>query len=77
MIPQTMTPNIRTQLINAVNLNGLTSASKHLDRLRSEIDMLKCSKANGGQHMVRHTLIRKITAQRYRELRNTWNMLTS
>ena len=72
-----ITPKISTQLINAVNLNGLMAGSYHVDRLRSEIDHAKCLKSNNGLHLVRNSLIRKITAQRYRELRRTWNMLTS
>jgi len=70
-------PRIRTQLIQALNKDGFTAASYHLDRLRAEIDHAKCAKANEGMHLVRGSLIRKITTQRYKELRSTWNMLTS
>lgn len=70
-------PNIRTQLSQAVNRDGLMAASYHLDRLRAEIDVAKCHKEHGGRHLVRHSLIRKVTAQRYRELRQTWCTLTA
>jgi len=70
-------PSIRKQLIDAVNHCGLMRASYHLDRLRATIDTAKCQKANGDDHMRRGSLVRKITAQRYYELRRTWNMLTS
>ena len=70
-------PNIRTQLIKAVNKDGLMAASYHLDRLRSVIDREKCLKEHGGAHLRRGSLIRSITAKRYYELRRAWDMLTS
>ena len=70
----TIVPPIREQITKAVNDHGLIGASYHLDRLRAEIDIAKCREDNRN---VRHSLIRKITAQRYQELRHTWDQLTN
>ncbi len=70
------TPRIRTQLIQSLNRDSFQTAEYHIYRLRAEIDRAKCLKANDGLHRVRGSLIRKLTARRYRELRQTWDMLT-
>ena len=68
----TFTPSIKSQLLQALSDPTYIGAQFTFDHLRAEIDEYKCQEDN---QSARHSLIRKITAQRYRELRETWKVL--
>ena len=70
-----MEPSVKDRVI-AIWLDTEVSHREYaLAELRSQIDTEKCM-ADDNRN-VRHSLIRKITTERYRSLRRMWRMLNS